>query len=233
MNAGWHASRWASWSSKSVAGSAKLAAVGSTPMPSRYVASWPIENDAPAAYVRSSLKGCTRNCSVSNPFRIARSADVCAQTGLRCVFRIRRAGSSARHFCGQGSVRDSALRRVRTRAGIRGDARCRLVGSNKYAVTSSLSIRMAPGAETFCVGTLALPRPKDGGCGELLRRTLGLWLLGLLGRRRKRLTPRPWLPERRICGTLGCRLKGAARHFLPLSKPPSFACGRRGKMASG
>ena len=51
MHAGWHASRWASWSSKSVAGSAKLAAVGSTPMPSRYVAPRPVENDAPAAYV--------------------------------------------------------------------------------------------------------------------------------------------------------------------------------------
>ena len=116
MNAGWHASRWASWSSKSVAGSAKLAAVGSTPMPSRYVASRPIENDAPAACVRGSLKGCIRNCSVSNPFRIACSAD-CAQTGLRCVFTIRRAGSSARHFGGQGPLRDSALPRDRPYAG--------------------------------------------------------------------------------------------------------------------
>ena len=116
MNAGWHASRWASWSSKSVAGSAKLAAVGSTPMPSRYVASRPIENEALAAYVRGSLKGCIRNCSVSNPFRIARSAD-CAQTGLRCVFTIRRAGSSARHFGGQGPMRDSALPRDRPYAG--------------------------------------------------------------------------------------------------------------------
>ncbi len=35
MPVGWHVSRWAPWSSKSVAGSAKLAAVGSTPMPSR------------------------------------------------------------------------------------------------------------------------------------------------------------------------------------------------------
>lgn len=37
-------------------------------------------------------------------------------------------------------------------------------------------------------------------------------------------------PRTPYCGTLWCRLKVAARHFLPLSKPPSFACGRRGRI---
>ena len=278
MNAGWHASRWASWSSKSVAGSAKLAAVGSTPMPSRYVASRPIENDAPAACVRGSLKGCIRNCSVSNPFRIACSAD-CAQTGLRCVFTIRRAGSSARHFGGQGPLRDSALPRDRPYAGkgaalVAGgsdqtDTRLRVpcpfawrrLGLSRSPSAARLPARVpratssgpagcegrtrAPAADgriprrlasgtsgmpsvwrrsvreritplkryqacmptrLLCrvrgrchatrgdvgVGMLALPRPKDGGCGDLLRRILSLWLLG---RRRKRLAPLPWPPN--------------------------------------
>lgn len=145
----------------------------------------PIENDAPAAYVRGSLKGCIRNCSVSNPFRIARSADVCAQTGLRCGFKIRRAGSSARHFCGQGRfanqhcVGTDRLTAVSPTVWHPGRQACRVwrrsVRERITLLKRYKAATLAWGcgaagamqrAETFCVGTLALPRPKDGDAGS-------------------------------------------------------------------
>ena len=84
-----------------------------------------------------------------------------------------------------------------------------------------------PRAETFGVGTLALPRPKDGGCGDLFAENVEPMAFRSAEKKTGSTALAPRTP---YCGTLWCRLKVAARHFLPLSQPPSFACGFRGQI---
>lgn len=82
-------------------------------------------------------------------------------------------------------------------------------------------------AETFGVGTLALLEVK----GQGMRGSVAENVEPMAFRSAEKKTGSTALaPRTPYCSTLWCRLKVAARHFLPLWKPPSFACGRRSQI---
>ena len=79
MSAGWHVSRWAPWSSTPVAGSAELAAVGSTPMPTRGLTTMPRRWHRRIARSLSVPAGlpARQPCSACQPQGMPRLAKIC------------------------------------------------------------------------------------------------------------------------------------------------------------